>query len=80
MTSNSTELDKINRQLEELTGTLERVSIRLAEIEGKPKVAARVGEQTRHAVDGLANYIEEHPVRATVIAFLLGALLFRGRH
>lgn len=80
MTAKDSELDQINTKLEELSGTLEQVSIRLAEMEGKPKVADRVGAQTRHAFDSMADFIEEHPVRATVIAFLLGALLFRGRH
>lgn len=71
----------VSTRLEEVTKALAVVAARLDELESgtSPGLGQKVGEQSKHVAEALLEYIEAHPVRATAIGFLLGALLFRGR-
>ena len=71
----------VSARLEEVTKALANVAARLDELEGgtSPRIGKKMGKQSRHVADAVLEYIEAHPVRATAIGFLLGALLFRGR-
>ena len=80
MPNTDVEFEKLQMQLDDLTAKIEKLAGQLDGTDQKPHVAERVGERTKHAFDVLAEFIEEHPMRATVMAFLLGAVLFRGRH
>ena len=67
-------------ELKTLSETLEKVLARLESLEEKPSATKALGKQSHQLLDAVTDLIEAHPVRATVIGFLLGALLFRGRH
>ena len=80
MANKESDLDEIQLRLNDLTAKIEQIAVQLEGAGNKPHFAERVSERTKHGFEALADFIEEHPMRATVMAFLLGAVLFRGRH
>ncbi|MDU8946462.1 hypothetical protein [Ovoidimarina sediminis] len=68
---------RIAEELNQLRARLEDLESPSAKSDEEHTLSAH--PDIRRAASALLDLIERHPIRAAAIAFLLGALLFRGR-